>query len=112
MKIVVGTWYVESDKGQRLFCAAADDVSVGLSYHPDSPIAVRVSTEDFRIFFVLDLRTALWNLLDIVGSSPQRNEAGDVTAEHYQRLGEAVMDAECALHAFDSKTAPAERRGR
>lgn len=106
MKIVVGHWYVEADKGQRLFCAAADDVSIGLSYHPDSPIAVRVTVEDFRLFYVLDLRAALWNLLDIVGAPPERNLAGDITAEHHLRLGEAVSDAECALHAYDSKAKP------
>jgi hypothetical protein len=99
MKPVVGNWYVEADKGVHLYCAAVDDSSVGLSYHPDSPIAVRVTTEDFPIFFVHNIKTALRNLLDVIGAPPERNDAGDVTLEHHQRLGEAVANAERAFTA-------------
>lgn len=97
MKPVQGTWYVEADKGQRLFCASVDEKSVGLSYHPDSPIAIRATIEDFPIFFVHTTSTALQNLLDIIEAPPERNAAGDVTLEHHHRLGEAVTEANQAL---------------
>ena len=97
-----GKWYIETDKKVRLFCVETDSTSIGLSYGPGSPIAVRVTRGDFPIFFheaPPDVRKALRNLLDVIGAAPERNDAGDVTAEQYQRLGRAVEEAEAALAA-------------
>lgn len=100
MQPIAGNWYIETDKNVRLYCVETDAVSIGLSYGPGSPIAVRVTPVDFGIFFheaPPDVRTALRNLLDVICAPPERNEAGDVTLEQHQRLGRAVQDAEAAL---------------
>ncbi len=51
MRATIGGWYLETDKGTRLYCRESDAESVGLSCRPDSPIAIRVKPGDFEIFF-------------------------------------------------------------
>lgn len=52
-KPIPGRWYVEDDKGVRLYCVGVSDGHVDLSYRPGDPIAVWPRLEDFALFFTL-----------------------------------------------------------